>query len=187
MQQLIIKYKLPIIGIAATLGLGTLTYFLFFRKKGKADKHGNRKIHATGKDATISGGLSGGIQTSKQKANTLSEPDWNNPFDMNYEQDVKAWIHPKRVYTLKKEYASQLASQLKKAKGGWLDDNEEAVYDVFAKKIKSKVHVANLSKAFWNDHKKDMWEHLKSFLSNSEMEKYVHAPVRKLPNYKTIN
>lgn len=180
-----------IIGSVGVVGLGVGSYFLFFHNKNKpgSDKYGNLKLKGKGKDAKVSGGVEGGVETTKEgQATTVTEPNWDNPYDMNYENDVKSWVKPKKIYVLKKSYADKYAKELKEAYGGaWYnDDNEDAVKAVFSKKLKDKVHVANVSRAFWNNYKKDMWEYLANFLSSSEMEEYVHKPVRRLPNYRIV-
>ena len=122
----------------------------------------------------------------KNNAVIVKEPNWGNPFDMHYANDVKKWISPQRVRFLDRAIAQQYATILKKAKGGawYKNDNEKAVYEVFAKKLKDKVQVANLSQVFWEKYNLDMWEYLASFLSKKELEKYVHRPVRILPKYR---
>jgi len=79
--------------------------------------------------------------------------------------------------------ATLYARQLKNAKGR-LNDDEEAVAQVF-KKLQDKTQVASLSRAFYFNHgRKDMWQHLRGFLSDSEMKTLVSDPVRRLPNYR---
>lgn len=121
-------------------------------------------------------------QTSDTKI--VTEPNWELPFDMNYAKDVAQWLAPKEVKTLNWDKALHLVTKLKTAKGRWYtNDNEAAVYDVFAKQLQDKVEVANLAKVFWQRYKLDMWEYLNSFLSKREMESNVHEPVRKLAPY----
>ena len=154
------------------------------------DRFGDSEVKGKGKDANISGGMEGGVETTKEgQGTTVTEPNWDNPFDMNYEKDVKTWVKPKKIFVLKQSYAEQYAKELKDAYGGgwYSDDDEDAVKAVFSKKLKDKVHVANVSRAFWNKYQKDMWEYLANFLSSSEMEENVHKPVRTLPNYRIAN
>lgn len=176
-----------IIGGVALAGVGTGVYFIVKnRRHPDADKYGNLLLK--GKDK--GGGIEGGVQTTKEgQADTLTEPNWSNPFDMTYEKDVKEWVSPKKVYGLSKEGGETLAKQLKDAWGGaWYnDDDEDAVKDVFTNRLRDKVQVAALSRAFWNKYKEDMWEYLANFLSSSEMEENVHKPVRSLPNYRIAN
>lgn len=124
--------------------------------------------------------------TPSQPSDTkiVTEPNWESPFDMNYARDVAQWLAPKAVKTLSQDKAFHLATKLKTAKGRWYtNDDEAAVYEVFAKQLKDKVEVANLAKVFWQRYKLDMWEYLNSFLSKREMESNVHEPVRKLAPY----
>ncbi|MDN5201243.1 hypothetical protein QQ008_07715 [Fulvivirgaceae bacterium BMA10] len=174
-------------GSAVALGATATVYFLIIKKKSRAglpksDKYGNRILKKKN-----TGGISGGVETATgNKGTTISEPNWNNPFDMNYENDVKKWVSPKGVLVLNNTEAGKMAQILYKAKGSgwWSNDDEEAVKKIFLKRLRDKVQVANLSRAFWFRYKKDMWEYLNSFLSNSEMEGYVHKPVRNLPKYR---
>ena len=169
-----------IIGVSAVVVGGSIAiYFYATQKKNKSDKYGNPFL----KDKD-SGGITGGIRSKTGGVGqTITEPDWNRPFDMTYEDDVREWVYPRTVKTLDTKDAKDFARKLSEAKGGWFrDDDEDAVKGVF-KQLEDKVQVARLSRVFWDDHKKDMWEHLRSFLSNSEMETYVHKPVRLLPNY----
>lgn len=163
------------IGGAGVAGLGVGVYF--FVKKHKEKK----EISLTGmqnkaKPVKI---IKGGSATA------VVEPNWNASFNMNYTKDVKKWLGGKRIKELSPEVASKYALQLKKAKGTFNDD-EKAVEMVF-KRLQDKTQVANLSRAFYFDHgKKDMWQYLRSFLSNSEMKKLVKDPVRRLPNYRLV-
>ena len=179
-----------VLGSIGVAGLGTGIYFLFFKDKKHpdSDKYGNLKLKGEGKDSK--GGIKGGIQTTKEgQASAITEPNWKNPYDMTYAIDVREWVNPKKVYVLKKSFAEKYAKELKSAKGlPWYmggNDNEEAVKNVF-KRLKDKVQVANLSKAFYDDQEKDMWEYLVSFLEDDEMEENVYKHVRKLPNYRIV-
>jgi len=113
---------------------------------------------------------------------TRQVPNWNNPFDMNYLNDVRQWLAPKSIVVMDNNTANRYAEELKKAKGTFNDD-EAIVKEIFSKKLKDKTNVASLSRAFWLRYKKDMWEYLSSFLSNKEMQTHVNQPVKKLPNY----
>jgi nucleoside phosphorylase len=179
------KVKWILISGIGLLGAGAAIYFFYVRGKTReSDKYGNLKLKATGQDKAISAGVAGGVQTSKGEQSTaVVEPNFNNPFDLNYANDVKKWVAPKTLIVLKDQFAKQYAKELYDAKG-WFKDNVEAVQNVFEKKAKDKVHVSNVSAAFWKDQKKDLFDYLSSFLSEEEMEKYVHKPVRNLPNYR---
>ncbi|MDW3191910.1 MAG: hypothetical protein R8G66_06085 [Cytophagales bacterium] len=171
-------------GASAALGTGALIYFLFFTEKN----HSYRAKGPTNRIKTKKENKSGstGTGTGTAIGSTLSEPNWNNPFDMNYEQDVVRWVKPKRIQLLHPSEASQLAQTLYEAKGSswWANDDEQAVKTIFQKRLKDKVQVATLSRAFWVKYKKDLWEYLNGFLSKSELNNYVHQPVKRLPNYR---
>ncbi len=115
----------------------------------------------------------------------ITEPNWKNPYDMNYIKDVKNWLKGKRMKELNPHIAVDYAKRLKTAKGKW-DDKEEVVEWVF-NQLQDKTQVASIAKAFYKAHNQmDMWRYLRSFLSDSELKRYVHIPVRKLPNYRLV-
>ncbi len=162
-----------VIGGAGVAGLGVGIYF--FVKKRKTNKEtsytgmGNK-----GKPIKV---------TSGGKATPVTEPNWNAAFNMNYIKDVKKWLGRKRIKELPESAAKKYARELNNAKGVFNDD-EKAVERVF-RSLQDKTQVASLSRAFYFNHgKKDMWQHLRSFLSDSEMKKLVKDPVRRLPNYR---
>ena len=129
--------------------------------------------------------IGSGIQvTTSNVGTTKQEPNWNSPFDMNYLTDVQKWVAPKGIQVLDKEAAKKLAKVIKEAKGTFNDD-EEAIKNVFGKKLRDKTQVASLSKAFYSLYKKDMWQYLNSFLSQSELKQYVTKYVSRLPNYQS--
>ena len=166
------------IASAAVAVLGTGGY-LFYRSK-KNSKNNSLGYSEQSAQTNIGNGIR--VNTST-KASVKKEPNWNAPFDMNYLEDVKKWVSPKKVLILGDSTASKLAKTLKNAKGTFNDD-EYAVRDVF-KKLQSKTDVASLSKAYYHDHdQKDLWQHLNSFLSHSEMKEYVWKYIKRLPNYK---
>jgi hypothetical protein len=161
-----------------------LYFFAIKEKKTETDKYGNKAKTKSKSNSSTKATGAVEISTTAQ-ASAKIEPDWENPFDDDYADDVKKWISPKPLVILKNQFAQQYAKELFTAKKGILeDDDEQAVFNVFGKKVKDKVHVSNVSRAFSNLYKKDMYEYLKSFLNDSEMEKYVHAPVRNLVNYR---
>ncbi|MFY0689148.1 MAG: hypothetical protein JXQ90_18405 [Cyclobacteriaceae bacterium] len=164
-------------GTFLTLATGATIYFLVIKKNEKKYRYRS----TPGKqDYTDSNSRSSG------KGTVITEPAWNRPFDMNYAADVRNWLK-KEIKTLPLTDAKRMANTLFKAKGnGWLsDDDEGAVKKIFMKQLQDKVQVSNLSAAFWNNHnQRDMWEHLRSFLSDWELENYVSKPVAKLDNYR---
>jgi LPXTG-motif cell wall-anchored protein len=163
-------------GTVVVLGIGG--YLLYRHKKKSQNNVLGYSIQSA--QSSIGNGVS--VNTSGT-ASIKNEPNWNAPFDMNYLEDVKKWVSPKKVLILADSTASKLAKTLKNAKGTFNDD-EYAVRDTF-KKLRSKTDVASLSKAYYKDHNnKDLWQHLNSFLSHSEMKEYVWKYINRLPNYK---
>ncbi|WP_281989710.1 LPXTG cell wall anchor domain-containing protein [Aquimarina aggregata] len=164
-----------VIGGAGVAGLGVGVYLFYKKRKDKKDISftgiGNK-----GKPVKV---IKGGSATP------VAEPNWNAPFNMNYIKDVKKWLGGKRIKELSEAAAKKYALELKNAKG-LFDDDEKAVERVF-RSLQDKTQVASLSRAFYFHHgKKDMWQHLRSFLSDSEMKKLVKDPVRRLPNYRLV-
>ena len=86
---------------------------------------------------------------------------------------------------LKLSRTKQFGKRSEKLAKGTFNDNEEAIKDVFGKKLRDKTQIASLSKAYYQLYKKDMWQHLNSFLSQSEMKEYVSNYVQRLPNYQS--
>ena len=168
------KTMLWTIGGVGIAGLGVGAYF-FIKRRKKSKEISFSTISNSGKPVKV---IRGGSATP------VEEPNWKNPFDMNYIKDVKKWLGRKQIKELSSSEASKYALQLKRAKGRFNDD-EEAVERVF-KRLRDKTQVATLSKAFYFKHKKDMWQYLRGFLSDSEMKKLVHDPVRRLPNYRLL-
>ena len=163
------------IGGAGVAVLGVSVFFMLSRKR---KKNTSRTTISQGSD------LGKGVQVNQGNVGTTkSEPNWDNPFDMNYVEDVQKWIAPKRIVLLDSNTAKKYAKILKNAKRT-INDDEDAVKDIFSKKLRDKTQVASLSKAFWDSYKMDMWQYLSSFLSQSEMNNYVHRFVKRLPNYQ---
>lgn len=123
-------------------------------------------------------------QSVTQKATVKEEPNWNKPFNYGYIDDVKAWVAPRGIKEIPRVKAIALAKRLKDAKGTFNDD-EKAVENVFSKQLRNKTEVSSISRAFYDVYKKDLWQHLNSFLSVKEMQALVTNPVRKLPNYQS--
>lgn len=170
-------------GTAVAVGGGVALYLLI-RNRRRSDQYGNVKLKKK-----KAGGISGGVVTATgNRGTTLSEPNWNNAFDMNYEDHVKKWVAPKRIVLPNEGQAREWATTLHQAKSGgkswWDRHDEEAVQQVFGKRLRDKVQVARLSRVFWSAYQTDLWEYLNGFLSSSEMERYVQKPVRNLPNYR---
>ncbi|WP_299243030.1 LPXTG cell wall anchor domain-containing protein [uncultured Aquimarina sp.] len=167
-----------VVGGAGIAGLGVGIYFFVKKRKNKKEvsfsalgRIGNKGN--TGKPVIVTGG---------GKATPVEEPNWNAPFNMNYLGDVKNWLQGKRIKELPTSAARKYALELMNAKG-LFDDDEKAVKRVF-RSLQDKTQVASLSKAFYFNHKQDMYQYLKGFLSDGEMKKLVKDPVRRLPNYR---
>lgn len=163
-------------GSLAVIGIGALVFF-----SKKKDKNKQSGFNMQSSQSAIGNGVK--VNTSGS-ASIKSEPNWNKPFNMNYLKDVQNWVSPKSIHVLDALAAKKYAKIIKQAKGTFNDD-EDAIENIFGKKIQSKTDVASLSKAFYSEYQgKDMWQHLNSFLSNSEMKAYVWKYVNRLPNYK---
>jgi len=158
---------------AGVIGIGVFVALSRKRKQHKAIQ------------TTTTTSIGNGVQvTTGNVGTTKQEPNWNSPFDMNYLTDVQKWVAPKGIQILDDTSAKKFAKVVKEAKGTFNDD-EEAVKNVFGKKLRDKSQVASLSKAFYGLYKKDMWQYLNSFLSQSEMKEYVTKYVNRLPNYQS--
>ncbi|MEL6717554.1 MAG: hypothetical protein AAFO82_00060 [Bacteroidota bacterium] len=124
---------------------------------------------------------------SSSSSRVVTEPNWNDPFDMNYAKEVASWLAPKRVLFLDKNKALNFAKSIKNAKGAWYEnDDEQIIEQIFSKELKDKIQVANLSQAFWELYQQDLWEFLKSFLSSGELNRYVSQNVQKLAAYRFV-
>ncbi len=152
----------------AFLSIGTFLYF-------------NKKVTQTQKS---SAGFSSKpiVLGTTQGANTLQVPNWSACFDMNYTKEVQQWLSPKSILILDIQTAKEYAKIIKNAKGTF-NDNEGAVRVIFSKRIRDKTQVSEMSKAFWRLYKIDMWQYLKSFLSQRELAENVTQFIRQIPNY----
>ncbi|WP_299213728.1 hypothetical protein [uncultured Dokdonia sp.] len=161
--------------VLAVSGIGI---YLLLSKKKKFSEKGSM---------TMTGGVSPKQSTPQsvtQKATVKEEPNWNKPFNYGYIDDVKAWVAPRAIKELPRAKSVELAKVLKDAKGTFNDD-EKAVGNVFGKQLRDKTQVCSVSRAFYDTYKKDLWQHLDSFLSGKEMQTLVTSPIRKLPNYQS--
>ena len=168
-----------IIGGVTLTGVGIGSYFLFFKDKPpKTNKYGNQKV----KTKKRKGGISGGVKTLTQQGTPVVKPNWNDPFDPVYVEQVQNWLG-KKIKGIEYEQALKYAKQIKKAKG-FFDDDEKAVNAIFSHKLKSKVEVAQVAQAFLDEYERDMYDYIESFADDQEdMDYMVNTPVRKLPNY----
>ena len=164
------------------LGIAGLGVGIYFFVKKRKNSNSTMSLLTTGVVGTSSRRRTPTKVTSGGKATAVVEPNWNAPFNMNYINDVKKWLG-KPIKELPVSLAKKYALELKNAKG-FLDDDEEAVKRVF-KNLQDRTQVSTISRVFYFDHgKKDLWQHLRSFLSDSEMKKLIDVPVRGLPRYK---
>ncbi|MEN0050042.1 MAG: hypothetical protein AAF806_23465 [Bacteroidota bacterium] len=125
--------------------------------------------------------------TTSSSSRVVTEPNWNDPFDMNYAKEVASWLAPKRVLFLDKSKALNFAKSIKNAKGAWYEnDDEQIIEQIFSKELKDKIQVANLSQAFWELYQQDLWEFLKSFLSSRELDRYISQNVQKMATYRFV-
>ncbi|MEL7147165.1 MAG: hypothetical protein AAFO69_12400 [Bacteroidota bacterium] len=115
-----------------------------------------------------------------QKATTLFLPNWNQPFNQEFADEVKKYLAPKKVVELDPVLGKKLSKTLLNAKGFFLDD-EDDVEEIFTKRLKTKVHLSNLSKAFYQETGgKDLWQYLDSFISRTKINRWVSQ----LSNYQ---
>lgn len=167
--------------LLVTLTVGLTGYFLY--KKSKKMRAYSTSVFGENYNA-------GALTTSTGNlGQAIPEPNWDNPFDMNYERDVKQWVFPQTLQSLETTQAQEMAQILWEAKGNhfWEDDDEIAVSNIFQKRLRDKLQVSVLSSIFWQQYQQDMWVFLKGFLSADEMEAYVNQPVRSLSNYTKNN
>ena len=155
-------------GFIAVFGLG---FFLILKKRSKAKITSSFDVSAAGNGSS-----------SIPKGDYITEPNWGQPFDMNYKKEVETFLN-KKVKGLDSFTARRYAKKLKEAKNPFNDD-EAVVAEIFGKYLKDKAQVSDLSRAFWNVYKLDLWKYLTTFLSSNELTKYIRKPIRNLPNYR---
>ena len=160
----------------ATMATVTVGVFVLLSRKRKKEQQTQKTI---GKD------IGTGIQVSTGNQATIKrEPNWNKPFDMNYLPNVQKWLAPRSIKVLDDATAKKYAKSLKNAKGTFNDD-EDVVKEIFGKRLRDKTQIASLSRAYWLLYKQDLWKHLASFLSASEMKELIQTSIKRLPNYQT--
>ena len=76
--------------------------------------------------------------------------------------------------------AKSQATSLYSAKGGYLKNDDEEAVETFFRNVKSKCDLSRVADYFYGMYKTDLLVFLKSFLSASEMEKYVFKYSNKL-------
>jgi len=154
--------------LVTVTGIGV--YLLIANKKKKA-------VIASAASLSTSG------VSTRAKAQVKEEPNWNKPFNYNYLDEVKQWLAPKTIQQLAPSKALEYARGLKQAKG-FFNDDEAIVKSIFTKKLQDKTQVSSVARAFYATYTKDLWQHLRSFLSDTELKNLVTDPVKRLPNYQ---
>ena len=145
----------------------------------------NSKKKKANRIATNSGNssISGKVVTATPKAKIKEEPNWNKPFNYLYLDEVKEWLAPRKIKQLSPSKALEYARDLKNAKG-FFNDDEAVVKTIFTKKLQDKTQVSSVARAFYTTYNKDLWQHLRGFLSDSELKALISDPVKRLPNYQ---
>jgi len=122
------------------------------------------------------------------RGSVATEPDWASPFDMNYADEVRRWLAPRKIIEPDSARAASLAERIYLARGDWYQDDDEAeIEQVFARELTDGIELALVSRKFYWLYRTDLWDFLTGYLSESELESYVSAPVSILPPYRILN
>lgn len=107
-----------------------------------------------------------------------------NGFDIHFLNKVLQTVN-REVLVLKTSTASRYADQIHKAWGSWYQggDDEEQVYGVF-RKMKDKVQVSQVAKAYQETYSKNLIDTLKDRFDKEEITIVLNI-VKSLPNYRT--
>ncbi|MFL0147964.1 hypothetical protein V2598_06490 [Tenacibaculum maritimum] len=107
-----------------------------------------------------------------------------NAFDIHFLNKVLQTVN-REVLVLKTSTASRYADQIHKAWGSWYQggDDEEQVYGVF-RKMKDKVQVSQVAKAYQETYSKNLIDTLKDRFDKEEITIVLNI-VKTLPNYRT--
>lgn len=107
-----------------------------------------------------------------------------NAFDIHFLNKVLQAVNSE-VLVLKTSTASRYADQIHKAWGSWYQggDDEEEVYGVF-RKMKDKVQVSQVAKAYQETYSKNLIDTLKDRFDKEEITIVLNI-VKALPNYRT--
>lgn len=107
-----------------------------------------------------------------------------NAFDIHYLNKVLQTVNLE-VLVLKTSTASRYADQIHKAWGSWYQggDDEEKVYGVF-RKMKDKVQVSQVAKAYQETYSKNLIDTLKDRFEKDEITIVLNI-IKALPNYRT--
>ncbi len=105
-------------------------------------------------------------------------------FDIHYKDEVLKKVNG-RVLTIRADTASKYADQIHAAWAGWWKggDDENKVYAVL-RKLKDKVQVSQVAKAYQASFKVNLIDKLYERLDEKEVKK-VLTIVRNLPGYRT--
>lgn len=107
-----------------------------------------------------------------------------NAFDIHYLSKVLQAVS-NEVLVLKTSTASKYAGQIHKAWGSWYQggDDEEKVYGLF-RKMKDKVQVSQVAKAYQDTYSKNLIDTLKDRFDKEEITIVLNI-IKALPNYRT--
>jgi hypothetical protein len=107
-----------------------------------------------------------------------------NAFDIHFLNKVLQGVN-REVLVLKTTTASRYADQIHKAWGSWYEggDDEQQVYGVF-RKMKDKVQVSQVAKAYQESYSKNLIDTLKDRFDKEEIIQVLNI-VKALPNYRT--
>ncbi|WP_178989477.1 hypothetical protein [Winogradskyella schleiferi] len=107
-----------------------------------------------------------------------------NAFDIHFLNKVLQTVN-REVLVVKTSTASRYADQIHKAWGSWYQggDDEEQVYGVF-RKMKDKVQVSQVAKAYQETYSKNLIDTLKDRFDKEEITIVLNI-VKALPNYRT--
>ncbi len=106
-----------------------------------------------------------------------------NAFDINYSDEVLKRI-PGQVFVLSSSVASKMASEIHDAFGAWWQggDDEDKLYGIF-RRLKDKVQVSQVARAYYSHHKINLIDKLYDKLTNKEVGKILSI-VKGLPAYR---
>lgn len=160
------RNMLKIAGGVAGVGLGLSVYMTWNKKrKDKLASQILRELSKLIKPAT---------------SGLLSE----SAFDIHYKDEVLKKVNG-RVLTIRADTASKYAEQIHSAWAAWWrgGDDESKVYAVF-RKLRDKVQVSQVAKAYQASFKINLIDKLYERLDEKEIRK-VLTIVKKLPGYRT--
>ncbi|MEO9870352.1 MAG: hypothetical protein ABJQ69_03555 [Ekhidna sp.] len=160
------RNTLKIAGTMAGIGLGISVYVVWDKKR--KDKLASEILkQLTSLIKPFTSGL-------------LSE----SAFDIHYKEAVLQKVNA-RVLTIRTDTAAKYADQIHQAWAGWWrgGDDENKVYAVF-RKLKDKVQVSQVAKAYQDSFQVNLIDKLHERLDEKEIKKIL-AITRNLPGYRT--